>query len=83
MEAVLNNIQITLLGWFYALKNQLEEKHHDVVENKWIIWVVVLIAVIGGIGYAYYCTSKGYSFSGQVRWNWPRVWDIGIGCTPN
>lgn len=56
---VLNNIQITLLGWFYALKNQLAEKHHDVVENKWIIWVVVLIAVIGGLATRITVQAKG------------------------
>ncbi|CDQ20591.1 hypothetical protein SAMN05192559_105140 [Halobacillus karajensis] len=79
----LHDFQLVLLNWLYSLKNHLEVKYQDVIENKWIIWVIILIAVIGGIGYAYYCTSKGYSFSGQVKWNWPKVWNIGIGCKPN
>ena len=78
----LNNVELILYNWLYALKNSLEERYVEVIENKWIIWVIVLIALIGGIGYAFYCTSKGYTFSGKVKWNWPRVWDIGIGCKP-
>ncbi|NRG48429.1 hypothetical protein HRF87_27480 [Bacillus sp. CRN 9] len=58
----------------------VKAKHQDVVENKWIIWVIILIALIAGIGYAFYCTSKGYSFSGQIKMNWPKVWEVGIGC---
>ena len=74
------NVEFLLFSWVNSLKSNLEEGYREVIENKWIIWVIVLIALIGGIAYAFYCTSKGYTFSGQVKWNWPKVWDIGIGC---
>lgn len=76
------NFELLVYNWLQSLTASLEENYRDVIENKWIIWVIVLIALIGGIGYAFYCTSKGYTFSGKVKWNWPRVWDIGIGCKP-
>ncbi|QFT87736.1 hypothetical protein FIU87_03640 [Bacillus sp. THAF10] len=78
----INKVQIMLWSSIYSFINHLEEQHKEIIENKWIIWVVILIALLAGIGYAYYCTSKGYAFSGKLKWNWPRVWDIGIGCKP-
>ncbi|WP_255323642.1 hypothetical protein ACLZHR_18770 [Priestia aryabhattai] len=79
---VLNNIQLTLLSWFNNVINQLENKYQRVIENKSLIWVIVLIAVVGGIAYAFYCTSRGYTFSGKFKLHWPKIWDIGIGCYP-
>ncbi|MEC1661929.1 hypothetical protein [Bacillus halotolerans] len=78
----INKFQIMLFTSIYSLGSHLEEKHKEIIENKWIIWVIVLIALIGGIGYAFYCTSKGYHFSGKIKLNWPKVWDVGIGCKP-
>lgn len=77
---VISKIENKLMSGLYKMGSYLNEKHKNVIQNKWIVWVIILIALLSGIAYAFYCTSKGYSFSGKVKWNWPKVWDIGIGC---
>ncbi len=69
------------MGAIIYYQSLLESKYHNVVKNKWIIWLIILIALLGSIGYAFYCASKGYNFSGQVRWHVPKITDISIGCT--
>lgn len=58
----------------------LDSKYEKVIQNKWVWVVVAFVAVIGFFAYAFYCTSRGYSFSGHVRLHWPKVWQMGIGC---
>ncbi|QYN58740.1 hypothetical protein GYM68_05585 [Lactobacillus panisapium] len=58
----------------------LENKYKKIILNKWV-WVVVGLIVFIGIGsYAFYCTSRGYNFTGSVKLHWPKFWEMGIGC---
>lgn len=60
-----------------VLQTYLENRYHYFVKNKSpIIWIVVLIAAVA-FAYAFYCTSRGYSFTGQVRFAPPL---LKIGC---
>jgi len=52
----------------------LMKKVFDLQENKAWVWVLVFIAVLF-FAYAWYCTSKGYDFSGYVKKgsNWVKI----------
>lgn len=65
---------------FMSYQLSLEEKFLNVIENKWFWMVFALVILVGIFAYAFYCTSRGYSFSGDVNLNWPKVWQMGIGC---
>ncbi|MHA8042366.1 hypothetical protein ACT9T1_13580 (plasmid) [Staphylococcus xylosus] len=84
MSETVNNVFIALYLWF---KSQLEEvvesfysKFENTVENRWFWVVVAFVVIIAVAGYAFYCTSKGYSFNGNFKLHWPKVWQMGIGC---
>ena len=51
-------------------------------ENKWFWMVFAVVVLVSFVGYAVYCTSRGYAFNGNVKLNWPKVWEMGIGCKP-
>lgn len=82
MLTSLNSAELSLYKLLYALKGSLENRYSHVIENRWIWVVLAIVALAAGVGYAFYCTSKGYSFGGKVKWNWPKVWEIGIACKP-
>ncbi|GAA2966351.1 hypothetical protein [Ligilactobacillus murinus] len=68
-----------VLSPLIALQVYLETKYHAVVKNKSpIIWIVVLVVALM-FAYAFYCTSRGYSFTGQIKFSAPFV---KIGCRP-
>lgn len=60
--------------------SMLENKYKKVILNKWFWEVVVLVVLVGTFAYAFYCTSKGYKFTGKIKLHWPKVWQMGIGC---
>ncbi|OIN66766.1 hypothetical protein BLD48_08590 [Exiguobacterium sp. KRL4] len=65
---------------FVSYQLSLEEKFFNMIENKWFWMVFALVLLVGIFAYAFYCTSRGYSFNGNVKLNWPKVWEMGIGC---
>ncbi|WP_210469312.1 hypothetical protein [Sporosarcina sp. 6E9] len=65
---------------FTSYQLSLEEKFLNVIENKWFWLVFALILLVGVFAYAFYCTSRGYSFNGGVKLNWPKIWQMGIAC---
>ncbi|RJO98137.1 hypothetical protein D3D03_10460 [Exiguobacterium sp. RIT452] len=65
---------------FVSYQLSLEEKFFNMIENKWFWMVFALVLLVGIFAYAFYCTSRGYSFNGNVKLNWPKVWQMGIGC---
>lgn len=69
-----------MTSMFVSYHLSLEEKFSKVIENKWFWLVFALIILVGLFAYAFYCTSRGYSFNGNVKLNWPKVWQMGIGC---
>lgn len=42
----------------------LVAKYEKVVVNEWAVLVIVALALIAYFGYAFYCTSRGYTFAG-------------------
>lgn len=58
----------------------LDLKYGKYIQNKWVWIVLALVLLVGVFSYAFYCTSRGYSFSGHVKLHWPKVWQMGIGC---
>lgn len=64
-------------------RDYLSVKYSNIVRNKWFWLVFALLVLIGVFAYAFYCTSRGYSFSGNVKLNWPKIWQMGIGCKAN
>lgn len=60
--------------------SMLENKYKNVILNKWFWLILALVVLVGVFAYAFFCTSRGYSFTGNVRLNWPKVWEMGIGC---
>lgn len=65
---------------FVSYQLSLEEKFFNMIENKWFWMVFALVVLVGVFAYAFYCTSRGYSFNGNVKLNWPKFWQMGIGC---
>ncbi len=60
----------------------LSQKYKNIIENKWFWMVFAVVVLVSFVGYAVYCTSRGYAFNGNVKLNWPKVWEMGIGCKP-
>ncbi|QLL67490.1 hypothetical protein GTO82_00760 [Lactobacillus johnsonii] len=58
----------------------LESRYEKYIQNKWIWIIVALVVFVSVFSYAFYCTSRGYSFTGNVKLGWPKVWEMGIGC---
>lgn len=59
---------------------ELQRKYENLIENRWF-WIVFALVVLAGVfAYAFYCTSRGYNFSGNVKLHWPKFWEMGIGC---
>lgn len=76
LETVNNQFKLATLQYI----NQLHVKYEDRIENKWI-WIVVAMIVLAAIGlYAWYCTSRGYSFAFNIKYNWPKSGQMGIAC---
>lgn len=69
-------MEMLLMQYHYQLKS----KYEKLVTNKWFWCVFALILLVGLFAYAFYCTSKGYSFNGNIKLNWPKIWEIGTGC---
>ncbi|WP_313291191.1 hypothetical protein, partial [Exiguobacterium sp.] len=63
---------------FVSYQLSLEEKFFNMIENKWFWMVFALVILVGVFAYAFYCTSRGYSFNGNVKLNWPKFWQMGI-----
>lgn len=59
----------------------LNKKYEDTVENKWFWCVFAIVVLVAVAAYAFYCTSKGYNFTGKVKLHWPKIWEMGIGCS--
>ncbi|WP_312068113.1 hypothetical protein, partial [Exiguobacterium sp.] len=57
---------------FVSYQLSLEEKFFNMIENKWFWMVFALVILVGVFAYAFYCTSRGYSFNGNVKLNWPK-----------
>lgn len=76
MNLLLTKMSLSLANYC----SSIEEQYKDIIENKWVWLVVALVILVGIFAYAFYCTSKGYTFSGKVKLNWPKVWQMGIGC---
>lgn len=73
---------------YFWCKSQIEEvmehfysKFEETIENRWFWVIIAIIAIVGIIGYAFFCTSRGYNFNGNVKLHWPRIWQAGIGCS--
>lgn len=58
----------------------LENKYVTTVTVKWIWAVVVLISVIGAIGYAVYCTWVGGTFVGGIKIGIPDLVHVTFNC---
>lgn len=65
----------------YSYLLHLQQKFETTIQNKWFWLVVALILGLALIGYAAYCTYRGYRFTGNVRIHFPKVWQMSIGCT--
>ncbi|MGT2913043.1 hypothetical protein [Streptococcus criceti] len=50
-------------------------KYQEIIRDCTIIWILVLLAVLF-FSYAYYCTSRGYNFTGMLKWS-PTFVEIG------
>lgn len=66
---------------FALYQCQLSHKYEETVENRWFWCVFALVVLVAITAYAFYCTSKGYSFTGHVKLHWPKIWEMGIGCS--
>lgn len=73
----MNTINTYALNSYISLLNI---KYSKLLKNQWFWCVFALLVLASFIGYAVYCTSKGYNFSGNIKLNWPKVWEMGIGC---
>ncbi|HEC2149958.1 TPA: hypothetical protein R1940_001836 [Staphylococcus delphini] len=84
MSNSFSNIFLTLYLWFKTQMEEIVESFHikfeKNVENRWFWLIVAFVVIVAIAGYAYYCTSKGYSFNGNFKIHWPKVWQMGIGC---
>lgn len=60
--------------------NYLTTKYQNTFENKWF-WIILLLAIMAFAAYAFYCTRQGFDFAGHVKLNYPRVWEMSIGCS--
>lgn len=58
----------------------LEMKYSEKVDVKWVWAVIMLIAVIGTIGYAVYCTWQGGSFAGGIKIGVPDLVHVTFKC---
>ena len=65
--------------WVY--QDALAQKYRKVLENRWFWLVFALIMLVGVFAYGFYCTSRGYNFTGNIKLHWPRIWEMGIGCS--
>lgn len=65
------------MGAFLFVQSYLENRYRYFIKNKSpIIWIVIAVVALV-FAYAFYCTSRGYSFTGQIRFAFPFV---KIGC---
>ena len=56
-----------VLSIFDNIYLYLSNKYNKIVRNhSGLIWIVVLLIVLY-FGYAFYCTSRGYTFSGVAN----------------
>ncbi|NBA57118.1 hypothetical protein [Enterococcus hirae] len=58
----------------------LEAKYAHKLDMKWVWAVVVLLSVIGAIGYAVYCTWQGGSFAGGIKIGIPNLLHVTFNC---
>ncbi len=58
----------------------LESKYNKKIDVKWVWAVIMLIAVIGTIGYAVYCTWQGGSFAGGIKIGVPNLINVTFKC---
>ncbi|HBI7154960.1 TPA: hypothetical protein K8M63_000658 [Staphylococcus pseudintermedius] len=84
MSNSFSNVFLTLNIWFKTQMEEIVENFHvkfeKNVENRWFWLIVAFVIIVAIVRYAYYCTSKGYSFNGNFKIHWPKVWQMGIGC---
>ncbi|ATZ03843.1 hypothetical protein SSUR61_0429 [Streptococcus suis R61] len=55
-----------VLSIFDNIYLYLSDKYNKIVRNHALIWIFVLLIVLY-FAYAYYCTSRGYTFSGMAN----------------
>lgn len=80
MMSQLNNISNKINSSILHYSLYLNKKYEDVIKNKWI-WIVVVLVILAAIGlYAWYCTSRGRSFAFNVKFNWPTTGQMGVAC---
>ncbi|MGT2959236.1 hypothetical protein A9Q68_09630 [Streptococcus bovimastitidis] len=71
-----NNMELAILQY----TDYLNEKYKNTLENKWF-WIIVAMVTLAAIGlYAWYCTSRGYAFAFNIKYNWPKSGQMGIAC---
>ena len=59
---------------------RLDNKYYRIITNRWFWMVFALLVLASSVSYAFYCTSRVYSFTGNIRLKWPKIWQMGIGC---
>lgn len=77
---MINNALLCIYNALFSYHVELQRKYDKLIENRWFWIVLALVVVIGLLGYAFYCISRGYRFNGNVKVHWPKIWQIGIGC---
>ncbi len=50
----------------------LEQKYKNLIKNEWFWCVFALILLLGVFSYAFYCTSHGLNFNGNIKLRWSR-----------
>jgi preprotein translocase subunit SecF len=60
--------------------NYLEMKYQNRIRNQWVFTVIALIALIGVFGYAFYCSSRGASFAGGIKFGFPKLIEVSFNC---
>ena len=72
----MGNLYSNLISYYY----QFKRKYENEIENKWFWCFFALLIVVSHFAYAFYCTRRGYSFAGRIKFRWPKIWEMGIGC---
>lgn len=55
------------LNVFENLYLYLSQKYGDKISNQYYIWFFIPFTLLF-FAYAFYCTSRGYSFTGTIRY---------------
>ncbi len=58
----------------------LNPKFNEVIKNKWVHWVVIILVILALSAYAFYCTSKGYNFGWNIDFSRGNFIQMGVRC---